>query len=67
MKKVTLLLPDKIYRTLGTSHISRTDLVDFTPETLMKVLCDRSSYHDNFKFMPQDVKILKIKSAIKFP
>ena len=67
MKKVTLLLPDKIYRTVGTSRSSKTDLVDFTSETLMKVLCDRSSYHDNLKFMPEDVKILKIKSVIKFP
>lgn len=63
MKKVTLLLPDKIYRTLGTSRSSKTDLIDLTPENLLKVLCDDSSYHDRYKFKPEDVQILKIKSV----
>jgi hypothetical protein len=57
MKKVTLLLPDKINRTLGTSRFSETDLIDLTPENLLLVLCDASSYHDSYKFMPEDVKI----------
>jgi hypothetical protein len=43
MKKVTLLLPDKIYRTLGTSRFSNTDLIDLTPENLLLVLCDAST------------------------
>jgi hypothetical protein len=63
MKKVTLLLPNKIYRTLGTSRSSKTDLVEFIPENFMKVLCEDSSYHDRYKFKPEDVKILKIKSV----
>jgi hypothetical protein len=48
MKKVTLLLTDKIYRTLGTSRYSETDLIDLTPENLLLVLCDVSSYHDSY-------------------
>jgi hypothetical protein len=63
MKKVTLLLPDKIYRTLGTSRFSNTDLIDLTPENLLMLLCDASSYHDLYRFKPEDVKILKIKSV----
>lgn len=63
MKKVTLLLPNKIYRTLGTSRSSMTDLVDFTPENLIKVLCKDSSYHDRYKFNPEDVQILSIESV----
>jgi len=65
MKKVTLLLPDKIYRTLGTSRSSITDLVDLTQENLLLVLCDDSSYHDRFKFEPEDVQILAIESVPK--
>jgi len=57
MKKVTLLLPDKIYRTVGTSRFSKTDLIDLTTENLLLVLCDDSSYHDRCKFKSEDVKI----------
>lgn len=63
MKKVTLLLPDKIYRTLGTSRFSETDLIDLTPENLLLVLCDASSYHDSYRFEPEDVQILSIESV----
>jgi len=34
-----------------------------TPENLIKVLSDASSYHDRYRFKPEDVQILKIKSA----
>lgn len=63
MKKVTLLLPDKIKRTLGTSRFSETDLIDLTPENLLKVLCDASSYHDSYKFRPEDVQVISIESV----
>jgi len=63
MKKVTILLPDMIYRTLGTSHSARTDLIDFTPENLIKVLCEDSNYHDRYKFRPEDVLILSIEEV----
>jgi hypothetical protein len=37
-------------------------LIDLTPENLIKVLCDDSSYHDRYTFSPEGVQILKIKS-----
>jgi hypothetical protein len=61
MKKVTLLLPDKIIRTIGSSRWSKTDEVDLTPENLLLVLCDDSSYHDRCKFNWDDVEILSIE------
>jgi len=60
MKKVTILFPDMIYRTLGTSRSAITDLTDFTPENLIKVLCEDSNYHDRYKFRPEDVRILSV-------
>lgn len=61
MKKVTLLLPDKIIRTLGTSRFSETDEVDFTPENLINVLV-LDEYHDRFKFKEEDIEIVSIES-----
>lgn len=63
MKKVTLLLPDEIYRTLGTSRFSKTDLIDLTPKNLILVLSDKSSYHNRYAFSPEDVEILSIESV----
>jgi len=57
MKKVTLLLPDKINRTIGASRWSKTDEIDLTPENLLKVLSDASSYHDRYTFSPENVQI----------
>ncbi len=34
-----------------------------TPENLFLVLAKDSSYHNRYKFKPEDVKILKIKTA----
>jgi len=49
--------------TLGTLRYSETDLIDLTPENLLLVLCDASSYHDSYKFRPDDVQILSIESV----
>jgi hypothetical protein len=37
--------------------------IDLTPENLLLVLCDASSYHDSCRFRPEDVKIHIIKSV----
>ena len=63
MKKVTLLLPDTINRTLGTSRWSETDQIELTPENLLLVLSDVSSYHDRYAFSPDDIRILSIKKV----
>ena len=62
MKKVTLLLPDKIIRVLGTSRISQTSEVDLTPENMINVLVV-DEYHDSFKFKREQVKVLSIESV----
>jgi len=63
MKKAILLLPDKINRTLGTSRWSETDQIDLTPENLLKVLTEDASYHDRYKFSPEEVQILSIEAV----
>ena len=63
MKKVTLLLPDKIQRTIGASRWSKTDEIDLTQENLLLVLSDKSSYHDRYTISPEDVKILSIEEV----
>jgi hypothetical protein len=63
MKRVVLLLPDTINRTLGGSRWSKTDEADFTEKNLLSVLCDRSNYHDHWSFSPEDVQILSIEDV----
>ena len=63
MKKVILLLPDKINRTIGASRWSKTDEIALTPENLLFVLSDKSSYHDRYTISPEDVEILSIESV----
>ena len=62
MKKVTLLLPDKIIRVLGTSSMSRTSEIDLTPENMINVLVV-DEYHESFKFKREQVKVLSIESV----
>ena len=38
-------------------------LIDFTPKNCLLVLCDVSSYHDSYRFRPEDVQILSIESV----
>jgi len=38
-------------------------LLDLTPENLLFVLCDVSSYHDSYRFKPEDVEILSIEEV----
>jgi hypothetical protein len=47
-------------KTPNLLHFSH--LIDLTPENLILVLCDASSYHDSYKFRPEDVQILKLES-----
>jgi len=37
--------------------------IDLTPENLIKVLSDASSYHDRYTFLPEDVQILSIEEV----
>ena len=63
MKKVTLLLPDKMIRVLGTSRSTYHSEVDLTPESMINALV-MDDYHDRFKFNEEDVRILSIESVV---
>ena len=65
MKKVVLLLPDKVKHTFGSSRSHREIEVDLTKETLMKVLAEEVDYHERFKFSQEDVQIISLKDLKK--
>ena len=62
MKKVTLLVPDKIDHSQGSSRsIWHTD-VDVTVENMIQVLC-LDDYHERYMFDENDIKVLAIESV----
>jgi len=63
MKKVTLLLPDKMIRVLGTSRTTYHSEVDLTPGNMINVLA-LDDYHDRFKFNMKDIMIVSIESVV---
>ncbi len=65
MKKVVLLLPDKVIHMFGTSRSHREMEVDLTKETLMKVLAEEVDYHERYKFSQEDVQIISLKDVKK--
>jgi len=60
MKKVTLLLPDKINHVFGSSRMTYHEEVDLTPENLIQVLT-LDAYHDRFKFKEEDIRIVSVE------
>jgi len=61
MKKITLIVPDKIQHVIGSSRSRRVKSEDVMPENIMKALCDRDDYHQYFYFKsPDDVKVFSI-------
>lgn len=62
MKRVTLLLPDKMIRVFGGSRSTYRDEVEITPESMICVLA-LDAYHDRFKFKEEDIEIVSIESV----
>jgi hypothetical protein len=61
MKRVTLIVPDKIQLVIGSSRSRRIESEDLKTDSLKKALCDRNDYHQYFYFeSPDDVKIVSI-------
>ena len=61
MKKVTLIVPDKIKHVIGSSRSRRVKSQTVTSANIIKALCDRNDYHQYFHFeCPDDVKIVSI-------
>ena len=62
MKKVTLILPDKLIHTLGSSISSIQSKIDVTPENLLMALT-YDDYHESFKFNKKDVSVVSIEDV----
>ena len=61
MKKVILILPDKIQHVIGSSRSKKVELENLNSVNLIKALCDREDYHQYFSFeSPDDVKVVSI-------
>jgi len=61
MKKVTLILPDKILHTLGSSSWTKTVEIDVCPENLLRMFEGSNDYHESFRLDTTKVEILKIE------
>ena len=62
MKKVTIVVPDKVDVMLGSSRGGKATKKELNPVNLMKVLCDRTDYHQHYYFMDSSkVKIVSIE------
>jgi len=61
MKKVTLIVPNKIERVIGGSRSRHCDSVDVTADTIVRALCERRDYHQYYYFEASErVKVLSI-------
>ena len=66
MKKITLIVPDKIQQVIGSSRSRRIKSEDVAPDNLIKALCDRSNYHQYFYFEDSDnVKVMSIDDSVE--
>jgi hypothetical protein len=66
MKKITLIVPDKMEHVIGSSRSRRSKSEDVTPDNLRKALCDRSNYHQYYYFKASDeVQVLSIDDCVE--
>lgn len=61
MKKVILIVPDKIQHVIGSSRSRRVRSENLSALNIIAALCDRDDYHQYFYFeSPDDVKVVSI-------
>jgi hypothetical protein len=61
MKKVVLIVPDKIQRVIGSSRSRAVESENLSTVNIVKALCDRDDYHQYFYFESEDeVKVVSI-------
>ncbi len=60
MKKVTLILPDRVTKIGGTSRTVYKQEIELSEEDLIKIFCE-TDYHSHYKFEKKDVKIISIE------
>lgn len=63
MKKVTLILPDRILHTLGSSRWTKTDEIDVNPANLIRLFEGSSDYHESFRLDTSQIEILSIETV----
>jgi hypothetical protein len=61
MKKVTLILPDKILHTLGSSRWTKTDEIDVNAANLIRLFEGSNDYHESFRLDTSQIEILSIE------
>ena len=59
MKKVTLILPDKILYTIGTSSTSETKALETNRENIIEAL-EGNDYHINYYFPNGSVEVVAV-------
>ncbi len=66
MKKVIILVPDELDVVQGSSRGAKATTTEVTLGGMMKVLCDRSDYHQHHYFKDESrVKIVSIEDLDK--
>jgi transcriptional regulator of met regulon len=61
VKKITLIVPDKIQHVIGSSRSRRVRSENLMSAKIINALCDRDDYHQYFYFeSPDDVKVVSI-------
>ena len=61
MKKITLIVPDKIQHVIGSSRSRRVKSKKVIPENIIKALCERDDYHQYFYFeSSDDIRVVSI-------
>ena len=63
MKRIVLMVPDRMTYARGTSRDSETETVDTTEENIVNALT-MNEYHENYYFEEKDtVRIISIEEA----
>jgi hypothetical protein len=60
MKKVILILPDRIKKVGGRSRTVYESEVEVTAEEVIKMLC-YANYHSSYKLYERDVEVVSVE------
>ncbi|MBN1408796.1 MAG: hypothetical protein JW956_13450 [Calditrichaceae bacterium] len=61
MKKICLLLPDKIFYSVGGARSHQGEKIDVTAEILIDALCT-NDYHESYRFNRKEITVLSIET-----
>ena len=63
MKKVTLILPDTILHTLGSSRWTKTVEIEVNHANLLRMFEGSHDYHESFRLDTSRIEILEIENV----